>query len=139
MRILHQKLKRCQKQQFANNLSLSHLPFQKWHTLLRPVLSVLLDKNYSLVGILLCILPLGDVQIEFLDLFWSFNELWVMAQCVFGGPKACYYNAAMTLNAQNCHNVVYFKHYICIISSNKFMSLLRNKKRRPIKKKCENF
>ena len=64
MRILHQKLKRCQKQQFANNLSLSHLPFQKWHSLLRPVLSVLLDKNYSLVGILLRILPQGDVQIE---------------------------------------------------------------------------
>ena len=55
MRILHQKLKRCQKQQF---------PFQKWHSLLRPVLSVLLDKNYSLVGILLRILPQGDVQIE---------------------------------------------------------------------------
>ena len=55
MRILHQKLKRCQKQKF---------PFQEWHSLLRPVLSVLLDKNYSLVGILLRILPQGDVQIE---------------------------------------------------------------------------
>lgn len=63
-----------------------------------------------------------------------------MTQSVFwGGHKTCYYNAAMTLNAQNCHNVVYFKHYICIISSSKFMFLLRNKRQRAIKVAAEKF
>ena len=61
-----------------------------------------------------------------------------MTQSVFWGcHKMCYYNAAMTLNARNCHNVVYFKHYICIISSNKFMFLSRNKRRRNIKVAAE--
>ena len=61
-----------------------------------------------------------------------------MTQSVFWGcHKMCYYNAAMTLNARNCHNVVYFKHYICIISSNKFMFLSRSKRRRNIKVAAE--